>query len=39
MSITQEEANKCLKSLMRVLIVKGGDKYWMPLPKPPEGET
>ena len=27
MSITQEEANKCLKSLMRVLIVKEGDKY------------
>lgn len=28
MSITREEANKCLKSLMRVLIIKGGDKYW-----------
>lgn len=27
MSITREEANKCLKSLMRVLIIKEGDKY------------
>lgn len=27
MSITREEANKCLKSLMRVLITKEGDKY------------
>lgn len=27
MSMTREEANKCLKSLMRVLIIKEGDKY------------
>ena len=27
MSMTRKEANKCLKSLMRVLIIKEGDKY------------